>query len=187
MDLYLTLSVGIWAVGGLFSSAWLFWLDRDRRELGFPLKAATLVFWPITFPVLLHERGDLTGWEAGRNALVWLSIVAPGLVMNLNERMRPSPTLESHSTRTFVITPPPAAPPTYQASPLPLPLVAISENDKREAVRYWNSGIIYYQKGDYEKSREEWDRCRTLDPSNSDCTIGLNRIEQSFGLASAVR
>ncbi|MBI5199941.1 MAG: hypothetical protein HY925_00005, partial [Elusimicrobia bacterium] len=75
MDLYLALSVLMWAVGGVFCTAWLFWLDRDRREIAFPLKAATLVLWPVSFPVLLHERGDLTGWEAGRNALVWLSLV----------------------------------------------------------------------------------------------------------------
>lgn len=58
-----------------------------------------------------------------------------------------------------------------------------SENDKREAVRYWNSGIIFYQKGDFEKARDEWMRCKQLDPSNSECKTGLERIDQSYGAA----
>lgn len=58
-----------------------------------------------------------------------------------------------------------------------------SENDKREAIRYWNSGIIYYQRGDFEKARDEWQRCRSLDRDNSECKTGLQRIEQSYGAA----
>ncbi|MBI5202231.1 MAG: tetratricopeptide repeat protein, partial [Elusimicrobia bacterium] len=69
-------------------------------------------------------------------------------------------------------------------APMAQPISAApSENDKREAVRYWNSGIIFYQKGDYEKARDEWQRCKQLDPSNSDCVTGLQRIDQSYGAA----
>ncbi len=49
------------------------------------------------------------------------------------------------------------------------------EDPKREAVKHWNSGIIYFQKGDYGKAKEEWEQCKTLDPSNSDCDTGLKR------------
>ena len=58
---------------------------------------------------------------------------------------------------------------------------APSENDKREAVKHWNAGIIFYQKGDYEKARDEWQICKQMDPSNSDCVTGLQRIDQSYG------
>ncbi|MBI4422785.1 MAG: tetratricopeptide repeat protein [Elusimicrobia bacterium] len=70
--------------------------------------------------------------------------------------------------------------PKGPSGPLGSPAAA-SENDKRQAVQYWNSGIIFYQKGDYEKAREEWQRCKQLDPSNSDCITGLQRIDQSYG------
>lgn len=180
MDLYLTLSVGVWAIGGVFSSAWLFWLDRERREIGFPFKAATILFWPVSLPVLLHERGDLTGWEAGRNALLWLALLSPGVTLSLIEVNR-EPRVE---VRYQYVRPPAVRPARVvpAVDPEPIVIAAVpSENDKREAIRYWNSGIIYYQRGDYEKARDEWGRCMRLDPGNFDCKTGLGRIEQSYG------
>lgn len=191
MDLYITLSIGVWLAGGVFSSAWLFWLDRERREMAFPLKFAALVGWPVFLPVLLHERGDLTGWEAGRNAIVWLALLSPGVSVQFLDAFRP-PSPGSGPPRVAMrpigdIHPRPCQAPFAPAAQPTFTATFPNENDKREAVRYWNSGIIFYQRGDYEKARDEWNRCRALDSSNSDCATGLGRIAQSYGLASAVR
>lgn len=51
----------------------------------------------------------------------------------------------------------------------------------RSAVAHWNSGIIYFQKGDYSRARDEWLLCKTLDPTNNDCQTGLQRIDNTFG------
>lgn len=55
------------------------------------------------------------------------------------------------------------------------------EEPRRQAVKHWHSGIIYFQAGDYEKARDEWLLCSQLDPKNVDCTAGLQRIDASFG------
>ncbi|MBI3505124.1 MAG: hypothetical protein HY059_09800 [Proteobacteria bacterium] len=61
-----------------------------------------------------------------------------------------------------------------------LPAVT-SEENKRSAIQHWNAGLIYYQQGQYEKARDEWILCKQLDPGNSDCVSGLQRIDQQFG------
>ena len=40
--------------------------------------------------------------------------------------------------------------------------------------------MIHYQKGEYERARESWTQCKNLDPTNSDCVAGLQRIENQF-------
>jgi len=51
------------------------------------------------------------------------------------------------------------------------------KNNARRAVKHWNSGIIYFQKGDYQSARREWGLCRAADPANGDCASGLRRVE----------
>ncbi|MBI3505125.1 MAG: OmpA family protein [Proteobacteria bacterium] len=68
--------------------------------------------------------------------------------------------------------------PAPKRSALPVPS---SEENKRAAVQHWNSGLIFFQQGQYEKSRDEWMLCKELDPWNSDCASGLQRIDAQFG------
>ena len=56
-----------------------------------------------------------------------------------------------------------------------------SEENRRQANKHWNSGIIYFQKGDYAKARDEWLLCKQFDATNQDCVTGLQRIDSSYG------
>lgn len=77
-------------------------------------------------------------------------------------------------------TPPPASLPPWvkalQAAAQP-----VSEADRRQGVKFWNSGIIHFQKSDYAKARDEWLLCRQYDPANSDCQSGLARVDSVYG------
>jgi len=53
---------------------------------------------------------------------------------------------------------------------------AASEENKRQSQQYYLSGIIYFNKGDLEKARNEWTHALQLDPGNSDAKAGLERI-----------
>ncbi|MBI4377190.1 MAG: tetratricopeptide repeat protein [Elusimicrobia bacterium] len=57
----------------------------------------------------------------------------------------------------------------------------VSEDARRQSEQHYISGVIFFQKGDYEKAREEWTLARQLDPSNSDAQAGLERIEKLYG------
>ncbi len=59
-----------------------------------------------------------------------------------------------------------------------------SEDNRRRAQKHWNAGIIYFQAGDYAKSRDEWLLCRQFDPGNSDCQTGLQRLDNTYGSGS---
>ncbi|MFA6030648.1 MAG: hypothetical protein WC969_12395 [Elusimicrobiota bacterium] len=56
-----------------------------------------------------------------------------------------------------------------------------NEENKKTAIKHWNQGLVSYQKGDYTKARDEWRLCTQFDPSNSDCSAGLQRIDQTYG------
>lgn len=51
--------------------------------------------------------------------------------------------------------------------------------DQREAARYWNWGIIAFQRGRIEEARKEWTACLQLDPDQEDCRKGLARLDGS--------
>jgi tetratricopeptide (TPR) repeat protein len=59
--------------------------------------------------------------------------------------------------------------------------VALSEDNRRQSQQYYLSGIIYYDKGDYEKARNDWTHALQLDPSNPDAKSGLERINNLYG------
>jgi tetratricopeptide (TPR) repeat protein len=61
---------------------------------------------------------------------------------------------------------------------------AVSEDNKRQSQQYYLSGIIYYDKGDFEKARNEWTHALQLDPSNLDAKSGLERINNLYGGAA---
>ncbi|MCX5795719.1 MAG: tetratricopeptide repeat protein [Elusimicrobia bacterium] len=56
-----------------------------------------------------------------------------------------------------------------------------SEENKRQSQQYYLSGIIYYDKGDFEKARNEWTHALQLDPANPDAKAGLERINNLYG------
>ncbi|MBI4060640.1 MAG: tetratricopeptide repeat protein [Elusimicrobia bacterium] len=66
-----------------------------------------------------------------------------------------------------------------QAGQTPPPQNA--ESNKQAAQQAYLEGIIYYQKGDYEKARDKWLHARQLDPGNSDASAGLEKIEKLYG------
>jgi tetratricopeptide (TPR) repeat protein len=57
----------------------------------------------------------------------------------------------------------------------------VSEENHRQSEQYYLSGIIYYDKGDYDKARNEWTHSLQLDPGNSDAKAGLERINNLYG------
>ena len=58
---------------------------------------------------------------------------------------------------------------------------APSEESKRSSQQHYLSGVIFFQKGDYDKARDEWNLAKQLDPGNSDPQTGLERIEKLYG------
>jgi len=58
---------------------------------------------------------------------------------------------------------------------------AASEDNKRQSQQYYLSGLIYYQKGDYEKARNDWTHALQLDPGSSDAKAGMERINNLYG------
>ncbi|MFH2203336.1 MAG: tetratricopeptide repeat protein [Elusimicrobiota bacterium] len=65
----------------------------------------------------------------------------------------------------------------------------LSQEDaaRRQALRHWNNGIIYYQAKRYEKAAKEWAACFELDPENADCRDGLKRLQYPVPAAKAPR
>ncbi|MBI4678424.1 MAG: tetratricopeptide repeat protein [Elusimicrobia bacterium] len=57
----------------------------------------------------------------------------------------------------------------------------MSEDARRSSQQHYLSGVIYFQKGDYVKARDEWTLALQLDPGNSDAKAGIDRIEKLYG------
>lgn len=58
---------------------------------------------------------------------------------------------------------------------------AVSEESRRSSMQHYLSGVVYFQKSDYNKARDEWTLAKQLDPSNSDAQAGLERIDKLYG------
>ncbi|PIR16178.1 MAG: hypothetical protein COV48_10330 [Elusimicrobia bacterium CG11_big_fil_rev_8_21_14_0_20_64_6] len=56
-----------------------------------------------------------------------------------------------------------------------------AESNKQASQQSYLEGVIYYQKGDYEKARDKWLHAKQLDPANSDALAGLEKIEKLYG------
>lgn len=60
-----------------------------------------------------------------------------------------------------------------------------SFSDATSAKQAYLNGMIWYQKANYEKARDEWLRCKQLagadKEAGQDCAAGLIRIEQLYG------
>lgn len=75
-------------------------------------------------------------------------------------------------------TPESGAPAAGQPGAAP---AALSEDNKRQSQQYYLSGLIYFQKGDYDKARNDWTHSLQLDPANPDAKAGLDRINNLYG------
>jgi tetratricopeptide (TPR) repeat protein len=58
---------------------------------------------------------------------------------------------------------------------------APSDNAKQQSQQAYLEGVIFYQKGDFEKARDKWLRAKQLDPGNIDAVTGLEKIEKLYG------
>ena len=56
-----------------------------------------------------------------------------------------------------------------------------SESAKTQSQQAYVAGVISYEKGDYEKARNNWLSAKQLDPSNTDAVAGLEKIEKIYG------
>ncbi|MBI5209701.1 MAG: tetratricopeptide repeat protein [Elusimicrobia bacterium] len=68
-------------------------------------------------------------------------------------------------------------------SPLPpagIDPTAVSEDARRSSQQHYLSGVIYFQKGDYKKARDEWTLSTALDPNNPDSRNGLKRLDELY-------
>ncbi|MDD5655855.1 MAG: tetratricopeptide repeat protein [Elusimicrobia bacterium] len=74
-----------------------------------------------------------------------------------------------------------AAAKAAEAKPDPAAAQAVSDDNKKQSQQHYLAGMIYYQKGDYEKARNSWAHALQLDPSNSDAKTGLDRINNLYG------
>jgi hypothetical protein len=64
------------------------------------------------------------------------------------------------------------------AQPEPAPPAAPSAEDAfRQSQQAYLSGMIYYQKGDYDNARAQWKRAVQLNGGNDDAKAGLERID----------
>jgi len=57
----------------------------------------------------------------------------------------------------------------------------ISDNARQQSQQAYLEGVIFYQKGDYEKARDKWIHAKQLDPSNIDAASGIDKIEKLYG------
>lgn len=62
-----------------------------------------------------------------------------------------------------------------EAVPVPRKVAPVDEQASQQS---YLSGMIYYQRGEYEKARAEWLMAVKLDPSNSDAKAGLARLDK---------
>ena len=52
--------------------------------------------------------------------------------------------------------------------------------DGQASQQSYLSGMIYFQRGEYEKARAEWTAAVKLDPSNADAKAGLAKLDQLY-------
>jgi hypothetical protein len=55
------------------------------------------------------------------------------------------------------------------------------EEVRRQARQRYLSGMVFFEKGDYEKALKEWELARELDPEDRDVAAGLARVRKLLG------
>ena len=70
------------------------------------------------------------------------------------------------------------SPESVIARPVP---AASPDEGGRQAQQYYLAGMVYFEKGDYEKALKEWETAHKLDPEDQDVAAGLARVRQLLG------
>lgn len=65
-------------------------------------------------------------------------------------------------------------------APAPKAPRSASTVDSQASQQSYLSGMIYFQRGEYEKARAEWTAAVKLDPSNADAKAGLAKLDQLY-------
>lgn len=86
---------------------------------------------------------------------------------------------------TSAKAPPPPNPSKIQAAEKEAAKIPIEP--KRQAVKHWNAGIIYFQQGNYPQALAEWRLCTANDKMNKDCRTGIDRVEGRLALPKQPR
>ncbi len=70
--------------------------------------------------------------------------------------------------------------PTRPAIVRPVP-AASSDEGRHQVQQYYLSGMVYFEKGDYEKALKEWETAHKLDYEDQDVAAGLARVRRILG------
>lgn len=70
--------------------------------------------------------------------------------------------------------------PTFPTGPLINQPGLITEEARQASIERYKIGIAFFNQGNYEKAREEWQAALQLNPENSDAALGLRRIDQQY-------
>ena len=91
----------------------------------------------------------------------------------------PEPIL--HTVPTLPVEPgPTVSVPTFPTGPLINQPGLITEEARQASIERYKIGIAFFNQGNYEKAREEWQAALQLNPENSDAALGLRRIDQQY-------
>lgn len=56
----------------------------------------------------------------------------------------------------------------------------ITEEARQASIERYKAGISYYNEGNYERAKQEWQAALQLNPENSDASLGIKRIEAQY-------
>ena len=56
----------------------------------------------------------------------------------------------------------------------------VTEESREASIQRYKTGIFYYNQGNYERAKEEWQAALRLNPENGDAALGLKRIEAQY-------
>lgn len=57
---------------------------------------------------------------------------------------------------------------------------ATTPGDSARSASLYQSGVKFWEKGDYESARKEWGSALALDPKNADARAGLERLRELY-------
>jgi len=73
-----------------------------------------------------------------------------------------------------------------RASAAPATATALPEDVRRRAQKLYVAGMVFFEKGDYEQARQQWEQAHALDPEDRDVAAGLSRVRRLLGQPSGV-
>jgi hypothetical protein len=122
----------------------------------------------VSGSVWIYETGDpgcSASFPLHTNALLFLNALSTGIVSDCDVEF-----LEGEITADQREGLPPSMTAGKKAG-------APHAADTRTAREVYLAGIIYYDKNKFDKAQEEWQHCVQIEPNNSDCAAGLQRLK----------